>query len=1510
MEPNNCRGALKRHAWGYAGVFVAVAMVGVSTWAIKPMPPVEVSIQADDGALTATGSGAVTFSATPEIDVEQSYVEFSVVTGDVSMTGPASVSLGRLTSGQTYTSATTVQVTGQGASEVRGTVHGLDAAGSELFWRSKAVLLGVSGTEVVSGTAGLIPVQLEALKRNASSGGLAKAAQDNDVQRILTGGAVEKKQVQSGGAKAGTITIQGKILWTDSAGNTHPARYIDVEIYDENLVGAELVTTLGAGYDGSYYTVVDNTDTFGLAGRDIFVKAVADSYYARIVGPGAAPRTVHSLQSSTTNDVPDGSTLTVDLTANNTDDNNRAFSVHDALVTITTYASSLGGFLPKIETIFPTTESTSLYNGTDLNILRDDWPDWDVIHHEFGHYFMDAWSIQNNPGGKHSSKENLAQRLGKDKGVRLAWGEGFPTYFGVSGQLRQNASALGVPNVGDTVYTDTIDSHINYDLENNSAPKDRGEDNELSVSRILFDLYDTAQDGEDKVALGDSGVFSTALSANATTLSQFWNQLISGASMQDKVRYGCLFMDHMVSPEPKAPADGAEFAAADPPPDFDWEKRGAGPTFLLNKFTVEFWNEDFTALIFTSPEINGPKWTPTNDEWATILGGADVVKWVVKGRNTSVPETGTYISCARTIGGVDIAFVIDDTGSMNEEIGGVRGALTGFISSLSGTGGSVKINLITFKDAPVSLVITKDLPTLQTYVDALYASEGGDCPEGSVEALDLAAQNVRAGGRILFVTDADPHPGLDLAGTIAALRAKGIRADVMLTGSCSEAFKSGTFFTTSTGERFLIPPQCNGADCADMGEPVKTQPVGTSLETAPDDGETDQGKGDVDCDEPDCDTPTVPPAVYPSGAIAVFSGIAAETGGIFAFVPDVNSGTADGTARFAHVALSVMEGILFPTIPDVNPPRGNLGATTNLRITGSNTNFNASSELAFSGEGITVNSGGATSATTFEANITVAPDALLGFRDVTVTTKLGDSNETASGEGIFLVEGALVDARVTSVSPAVGALGTTQDVTITGVNTHFDAISMPDFGAGITANSFTPISPTEGIADITIDESLSTLGYHNVTVTTGAEVAYETVVGPFLVVSEDLASGIARILSLDPKITGPGTSLVVHVVGENTNFENGVSVADFSGAGITVTETAVTSPTEADVHITIAADAPEGFRDVSITTGSEVAASLDGFEIGNEPPTADAGPDQTVTILGATGSVTLDGSASSDSDGTVVEYAWQGTPDPDDVAQPTVTLGPGVHTFTLIVRDNDTAYSAPDTVTITVRATPVADAGPDQTVTAVSGSADLTLDGSASSDADGTIAAYMWTGSPNPDDVVQPVLTLSPGVYTFTLAVKDNDGIDSAPDTVTITVNVNAPPIADAGPDQTVKARGGTASVTLDGSGSSDPDGTIAGYTWSGTPDPDDTSGPSLMLAPGTYTFTLVVRDNSGADSAPDTVTIVVEGGGLFGCYGGLEQRPKHPGASGSGDALLISLAAGLLLLRNRRPLRPPKANG
>ena len=88
----------------------------------------------------------------------------------------------------------------------------------------------------------------------------------------------------------------------------------------------------------------------------------------------------------------------------------------------------------------------------------------------------------------------------------------------------------------------------------------------------------------------------------------------------------------------------------------------------------------------------------------------------------------------------------------------------------------------------------------------------------------------------------------------------------------------------------------------------------------------------------------------------------------------------------------------------------------------------------------------------------------------------------------------------------------------------------------------------------------------------------------------------------------------------------------------------------------------------------------------------------------------------------------------------------------------------------------------------------------------------------------------------------------------------NQAPIANAGQGQTLTLPPGqaTLAVTLDGSGSRDPDGTISRYVWSGTPDPSDVVAPTVALGVGTHQFTLTVVDNEDATSQPSQVTVTI----------------------------------------------------
>ena len=289
--------------------------------------------------------------------------------------------------------------------------------------------------------------------------------------------------------------------------------------------------------------------------------------------------------------------------------------------------------------------------------------------------------------------------------------------------------------------------------------------------------------------------------------------------------------------------------------------------------------------------------------------------------------------------------------------------------------------------------------------------------------------------------------------------------------------------------------------------------------------------------------------------------------------------------------------------------------------------------------------------------------------------------------------------------------------------------------------------------------------------------------------------------------------------------------------------------------------------------------TVTGIVVTNNSPDADAGSGQTVNE-GAT--VTLDGSGSSDPDGDPLSYSWEsdGTPQITLAGQaptftaPQVGTSGGTVVFTLTVDDGNGGTDT-DTVAITVNDVvvnqpPTADAGSGQTVNE---GATVTLDGSGSSDPDNDPLSYSWESDGTPQITLAgqaptftaPQVGTSGGTVVFTLTVSDgNGGTDT--DTVTITINnvvANQPPTADAGSGQTVNEG---ATVTLDGSGSSDPDNDPLSYSWESDGTPQITlagqaptfTAPQVGTSGGTVVFTLTVSDGNGGTDT-DTVTITVQ---------------------------------------------------
>jgi PKD repeat protein len=237
--------------------------------------------------------------------------------------------------------------------------------------------------------------------------------------------------------------------------------------------------------------------------------------------------------------------------------------------------------------------------------------------------------------------------------------------------------------------------------------------------------------------------------------------------------------------------------------------------------------------------------------------------------------------------------------------------------------------------------------------------------------------------------------------------------------------------------------------------------------------------------------------------------------------------------------------------------------------------------------------------------------------------------------------------------------------------------------------------------------------------------------------------------------------------------------------------------------------------------------------------------------------VTFNGSGSSDSDGTILNWSWgfgDGSRGYGPVVQHTYSAY-GTYLSTLTVRDDSGGINTTG-VTITVRNQPPTTLFNVTPQSALTGER-ISFNGSASTDPENQIAEYYWSfgdGSSATGAVVTHTY-VDDGWYTVRLTVVDQDDAASYGEAVVVILNREPKATSSADPDtvQTLE------DITFNGEGSRDDDGHVLWYRWD-FGDGQVAYGERVDHAytnDGTYTVTLTVTDDDGAEASATTVVTV-----------------------------------------------------
>lgn len=469
----------------------------------------------------------------------------------------------------------------------------------------------------------------------------------------------EGSTVTPAAAAAGNATVTGRVRYTYTDGSLHAARGALVRL--ETQVG--VVAAAGrVNDDGSYALTGPVSDIDG----EYFVRVYSDVSSAR-VWSGSSTDTFFA------NTVarrlrPGDLWAGADLELGGTSETAKAFAIADAARTVGDYYQSKrrADWDSRLTIRYPSGTDGSFARSSEhviyigggetrcgSNWCPEDAFDWDVVAHESGHIVAYNAGMDASPGGDHNICDDawtyrnedgdLVSRTKADA-IKLAWSEGWATFWGTTALKDQGVPAGFPPAVGDITYDDdpgppyNAGAGFDYSLESDGmcgAPYS-GETSELAVQLALWDLDDGSIDGE-SVNLTTADIYTRLWDGQPKTFDAAWSLLMSGRTATDVETAQAVLQRNNISPYNIRTQE----IDAGCPLRFLWSAPHATSTYTIRFRTTG-------GKLLGSYDAATSAYTPTFDNWNSWARSYGKVVVDVSSKESTQVVTGPYRSSPKT----------------------------------------------------------------------------------------------------------------------------------------------------------------------------------------------------------------------------------------------------------------------------------------------------------------------------------------------------------------------------------------------------------------------------------------------------------------------------------------------------------------------------------------------------------------------------------------------------------------------------------------------------------------------------------------------------------------------------------------------------------------------------------------------------------------------------------------------------------------------------------------------